>query len=80
MTTTVGRNATKAMVCQEEHLSFPVVGVQWPAMRKDHGGAGLWSPDLVVDLGAILDSIVRHSVEDNLLREAVSSASGSGDS
>ncbi len=63
MTTPVVRDASKAVVCQEEHLSFPVVGVQWPPMREDDGRTSLWSPDLVVDLGAILHGVVRHVVE-----------------
>ena len=63
MSATIVRNASKAMVCQEEHLRFPVVGIQWPTMREDHDWTVLWSPNLVVDLSAVLDSVIRHVVE-----------------
>jgi hypothetical protein len=60
---TVMRNAAIPMVCQEEHLGLPVVRVQWPSVRKNDRWAVLRAPDLVIDLRAILDGVVRHLAE-----------------
>jgi hypothetical protein len=60
MAAAVVGNATIAMIRQEDHLELPVVTVQWPSMREDDSWSIFWTPDLVVDLGAILDGDVRH--------------------
>src|SRR5262249_52168881 len=54
----VMRDNAKAMLCQEQQLAVPGVGVEWPAMREGDDGAA--APVLVVDLGAVLGLDRRH--------------------
>ena len=67
MSTAVVSDDTISLVRQEEHLRFEVVGIQGPAVREDDGWRGfVLAPDLVVDLGPILDGKVRHRVDPNV--------------
>jgi hypothetical protein len=60
MTATVVRDHPKAVLCQEQHLAVPGVGVQRPAVREGDDRAG--APVLVVDLGAVLGGDRAHRV------------------
>src|ERR1019366_6783835 len=51
MATTVMGDRAIAVGCQEDHLSLPAIGIQWPAVAE-HDGLSC-APILVVDLGAV---------------------------
>src|SRR5215813_10035474 len=52
MAPSVVRDRPETVLREEEHLGFPRVGIQRPAVRERHGGA--LAPVLVVDLCAVL--------------------------
>src|SRR6516162_10394710 len=52
------RNAAIPAIGEEEHLVFPCICVQWPAMAEDHGLT--LAPVLVVDLRPVFYSDERH--------------------
>ncbi|MNZ70055.1 hypothetical protein D3C78_883750 [compost metagenome] len=56
--TAVMGDATEAVVGEEQHLRFPTVGAQRPAMAEHDRLAG--APVLVVDLGAVAGCDVAH--------------------
>lgn len=62
MTATIVCDAMIAVVSKEEHLRFPVIAVQRPAMGEDDGLSGRVSPVLVVDLRLVFGNDERHSV------------------
>ncbi len=51
MATSVVRDHPEAVLCKEEHLSVPHVGIQGPAVRERNGRAS--APILVVNLRSI---------------------------
>src|SRR5450759_1613807 len=51
MAPTVMGYAAIAVRCQEDHLSLPTIGIQWPAVAE-HDGLSC-APDLVIDPGAV---------------------------
>src|SRR5262245_18544763 len=48
VTATIMGDATVAAGCEEEHLVFPGVCTQWPAMTEDYGLSA--APVLIIDL------------------------------
>jgi hypothetical protein len=52
---------TISLVCQEEHLSLPVVGAEWPSMTERNGGlCSFVSPVHLVDFSAVFGGDVGH--------------------
>lgn len=53
-------NDSVAVVCQEEHLGFPIVAVEGPAMGEGYNLAGGVTPIFVEDLGGVFGCYERH--------------------
>lgn len=60
MTSSIVRNAAVAVISEEEHLVFPIVAVEWPAVGEDDWFTGWVSPIFVEDLGGVFGSDERH--------------------
>ena len=60
MAAAIVSDAAIAMVAQEEHLVFPVVAVERPAMGEDNDWTSWVTPVLVEDLGLVFGGDERH--------------------
>lgn len=64
MATAVMCDNAVTLACEEEHLVFPIVGVEGPAMGEGDYLAGWVAPVLVVDIGPVFKREDGHVVND----------------
>lgn len=60
MTASIVRNAAVTVISEEEHLIFPIIAVEGPAVGEDDRFTCWVSPIFIEDLGRVFGSDERH--------------------
>ena len=60
MAATIVSDAAVAAIAKEEHLVFPIIAVERPAMREDNDWTSRVAPVLVKNFGLVFGGDERH--------------------